>query len=122
MLVSSHDIEEVERLCDRIALMDEGRLQFAESTESLLGRFRRVEVTLQGGTADLASPPPDWLELERTGELVRFTTTRHEREVTEQACRRRFPGAAVAVNPMTLRDIFIVLARAGRTAKKGAAA
>ncbi len=122
VLVSSHDIEEVERLCDRIALMDEGRLQFAESTETLLGRFRRVEVTLQDGPADLASPPPDWLELERTGELVRFTVMHHEPGVTERACAQRFPGAAVVINPMTLRDIFIVLARAGRTAKKGAAA
>ena len=122
VLVSSHDIEEVERLCDWVALMDEGRLQFAESTETLLGRFRRVEVTLQGGTANLTAPPADWLELERTGELVRFIATRHERDATEQACRQRFPGATVGAHPMTLREIFIALARAGRTAKKGAAA
>jgi ABC-2 type transport system ATP-binding protein len=122
VLVSSHDIEEVERLCDWIAVMDEGRLQFAESTEALLGRFRRVEITVPPGEANLASSPPDWLELERNGDLVRFVTTRYEREATARACMQRFPGAKMAASPMTLRDIFIVLARAGRTAKKGAAA
>jgi len=122
VFISSHDIEEVERLCDWIAVMDGGRLQFAESTETLLGRFRRVDVTLQGGPANLESPPADWLELERTGDLVRFIATRYDREATERACRERFPEAAVAVNAMTLRDIFIALARAGRAAKKGAAA
>ena len=36
--------------------IDEGRLQFSESTETLLGRFRRVDVTLRGGSANLAAP------------------------------------------------------------------
>src|SRR5471030_1151164 len=33
VLVSSHDIDEVERLCDRVALLDHGRLQLDEATE-----------------------------------------------------------------------------------------
>lgn len=122
VLISSHDIEEVERLCDWIAVIDEGRLQFAESTETLLGRFRRLEISLQGGSANLVAPPPSWLELERTGDLVRVVDARYEREATERACRERFPAGAVAANAMTLREISIALARAGRAAKKGAAA
>src|SRR3954468_6856104 len=35
VLVSSHDIEEIERLCDRVALLDHGRLQLNETTEAL---------------------------------------------------------------------------------------
>jgi ABC-2 type transport system ATP-binding protein len=121
VFISSHEIEEVERLCDWIAVLDEGRLQFAESTEVLLNRFRRVEVTLQGGAAKLEAPPPDWLELERTGDLVRFIATQFGPE-TERACRERFPSGTFSVQAMTLREIFIALARAGRNARKGAAA
>ena len=122
VFVSSHDIEEVERLCDSIAVMDEGRLQFAESTETMLGRFRQMDVTVAKGAANLASPPADWLEMERTGDLVRFVATHYEPGTTERACLERFPGASVVAGPMTLRDIFITLARAGRNSKKGAAA
>lgn len=122
VLISSHDIEEVERLCDWIGVMDAGRLLFAESTETLLGRFRRVDVTLAAGTANLAAPASDWLEMERTGDLVRLVATRHEPGKTERDCREKFPGATVAVNPMPLRDIFITLARAGRATRKGAVA
>lgn len=121
VFISSHEIEEVERLCDWIAVLDEGRLQFAESTDALLGRFRRVEVTLQGGAAKLEAPPPGWLELERTGDLVRLIATQFGPE-TERACRERFPAGTVVVQAMTLREIFIALARAGRNARKGAAA
>ena len=78
-------------------------------------------MTLQGGAANLGSPPPGWLELERTGDLVRLIATQYGPE-TERACRERFPTGAFAVQAMTLREIFIALARAGRNARKGAAA
>jgi ABC-2 type transport system ATP-binding protein len=122
VLVSSHDIEEVERLADHVALLEAGRLQFSETTEALLGRFRRVEATLAGDSAQLGSPPPGWLELERKGGLVRFVDTRYEREATERACRERFPDAAVTAQPMTLREIFVALSRENRRQPKGVAA
>jgi ABC-2 type transport system ATP-binding protein len=122
VFVSSHDIEEVERLADNIGLLEDGRLRFSETTEALLGRFRRIEVTLAGGAAPLGSPPPGWLEMEQKGELVRFIDTRYEREATERACRERFPEAAVTAQPMTLREIFVTLAREARQQSKGAAA
>ncbi len=122
VFVSSHDIEEVERLADNIALLEAGRLRFSETTESLLGRFRRMEVTQSGAPAQLAAPPPGWLELEQTGGLVRFVESQYAREATERACRERFPEAAVTAQPMTLREIFVTLARESRNQPKGAAA
>ena len=122
VLVSSHDIEEVERWCDRVALLDGGRLQIDDATESLQARFRRMEVSLQGGAAKLDSLPRNWLGVEQASALVRFIESRYERDTTERACRERFPDAAVTAQPMSLREIFLALARAGRTEGKGAAA
>ncbi len=110
-LISSHDIDEVERLADRIAMLDAGRLRLEEATESLLGRFRRIEVDLQGGEAHLYDAPKTWLRIERSGDRVRFVDTRYEAAITERACRDRFPRAAVSALPMTLREIFVALAR-----------
>jgi ABC-2 type transport system ATP-binding protein len=122
VLVSSHDIEEVERLADNVALLEAGRLQFSETTEVLLGRFRRVEVTVAGDSTRIGTPAPGWLELEQKGGLVRFIDTRYEQEATERTCRERFPGAIVHARPMTLREIFVTLARENRQLPKGAAA
>jgi ABC-2 type transport system ATP-binding protein len=118
VLVSSHDIEEVERLCDWIGVLDAGRLQFTESTETLLGRFRRVEVT---GAAAAATPTADWLEWERAGALTRFVETRYAGEATERAWHERLAGATATAQPMTLREVFIALARAGRANQRSAA-
>jgi ABC-2 type transport system ATP-binding protein len=122
VLISSHDIEEVERLADRIALLEHGRLTLDETTESLQSRFRRIEVDLQGGTAQPETTPAGWALLERSGDRIRFIDTAYAPNVTEQLCRERFPDAAVVAHPMTLREIFVALARTSQPNRKRTAA
>lgn len=121
VLVSSHDIEEVERLADHVALLESGRLRFSETTESLLGRFRRMEVTVSAPVSP-GAPPAGWLELEQKGGLVRFVATDFKPDVTEQHCRDYFPDGTIVAQPMTLREIFVTYARESRVQPKGAAA
>ncbi|MES2696290.1 MAG: ABC transporter ATP-binding protein [Verrucomicrobiota bacterium] len=116
VLVSSHDIEEVERLCDHVAMLEGGRLRLNETTEALQGRFRRVEVT-GAVAASVNVGRPEWLEWETSGALTRFVETRYAGETTERAWRERFGGATVTAQAMTLREIFMVLVRSGRGAE-----
>ncbi len=122
VLVSSHDIDDVERLVDRTAVIDGGRLILQESTEALAQRFRRVEVALDGATPSGAAPLPSWWDFEQRGPRVQFVDSAFEAAATELACRERFPTGSVTAHPMTLKEIFIALARHGRRAGKGAAA
>ena len=122
VLVSSHDIEEVERLADHIALLEAGRLKFSETIESLLGRFRRMEISPPGGAPPAATPAASWLELEQKGGLIRFIETSYGPETTGRLCSENFPGGTVTAHPMTLREIFVTLARETRSQPKGAAA
>ena len=115
VFVSSHDIDEVERLADHVAMIEEGRLRLSESAEALQGRFRRVEVT---GAASTFMPGADWLDWEQAGLLTKFVETRYAGEATERAWRERFGSDRVTAQPMTLREIFLTLARAGRAAAK----
>jgi ABC-2 type transport system ATP-binding protein len=121
VLLASHDIEEVERLADRVALLEAGQVWLDETVESLLKRFRRVEVDLQEGPAQMDALPETWLKFERAGSRVTFVDSRYSREATEPACRARFPEAAVTARPMTLREIYIALARRERKSGEAAA-
>ncbi len=114
VLVSSHDIEEVERLCDRVAVIYAGRLKFNETTDALLGRFRRVEVT--GATN--ATPVSGGLEWTQAGALTSWVEPAYAGESTERAWRERFPGASVNASPMTLREIYLALAHSERAGAK----
>jgi ABC-2 type transport system ATP-binding protein len=119
MLVSSHDIDDVERLTDRVVMLEEGRLLLHEETAQLLARFRRVEAA--------ATPvngfrvPASWLEFRSQDGRTGFVDSGHGAE-GGATYREAFGDAPVAAQPMSLKEIFISLARAGRRRAKGAAA
>lgn len=122
VFISSHDIDEVERFCDHVVLLDAGRKQVDESTENLLARFRRVDVQLpdEGPAPDLSST--GWLEIQQAGRRISFVEPRHEAGETERACAAFFPGSSVSPTPMSLREIFLTLAREGRAKNRQTAA
>jgi ABC-2 type transport system ATP-binding protein len=125
VLISSHDIEEVERMTDHVALLNDGRLRLSEPTASLQARFRKVELDFSQGTPASGGKvplPATWLEYESSGQRAAFVDCAFDPVGTERECRERFRGAAVSPRPMTLREIFITLARTERNEMKGAAA
>jgi ABC-2 type transport system ATP-binding protein len=120
ILLSSHDLADIENFVSHVAYLDHGRLQFAEEMSSLSARFRLVEVTLDG-PAELPSNgqwPANWLRPEAGAALVRFVETHFDAERTPGEVQRRFGGVReIAVNPMPLRSIFLTLARDGAQVK-----
>jgi len=115
IFISSHDINEVEQLASWVGIIEAGQLALSEPTEDLLARFRILEVTLNEGDFAIPSAPETWLEVKREGNLIRAIETRYNAEKLEQYVRYRLKNATVDVKPMTLRQIFVVLAREGRS-------
>jgi len=119
VFISSHDIDEVERLADWIGVINEGRLHLAEPVASLTGRFRRVEATFEGD-APIPSPlPASWLGVERAAHTLRFVESAGGED--DEACvRAALAGATrVEIAPMPLKAIFMALARTFRTNAAG---
>ncbi|MDB6092530.1 MAG: transporter [Verrucomicrobia bacterium] len=115
IFISSHDINEVEQLADWVGIIDSGRLNLAEPIADLQGRFRRIEVTAGGEELALAELPETWLEVERVDNFLRAIETRYTDE-SFAACRRgRFAQLEITAKPMTLREIFVVVARVNRS-------
>lgn len=118
VFISSHDINEVEMLCDWVGILNAGRLQLAEPVETIQARFRRIEVVLREATSVSIALPEHWVCFEQAGTLVRFIDKNFVAEKTEALCRERFPSAAVTAHPMSLREIFVALMRADRRQNK----
>jgi ABC-2 type transport system ATP-binding protein len=112
VLISSHDIDEVERIADWIAIMDDGRLRLSESLEALQARYRRVDVTLREGTTVPDGDLPEaWTDVEQEGLLLRFVETGYHGSESERGYATRFPGAEISMSVMTLRDTYLAAVR-----------
>jgi ABC-2 type transport system ATP-binding protein len=119
VLLSSHDLDEVERLVDTVGFLDAGRLVLAEPFADLHARFRRVEVTreqadgMPGGAA-----APGWIGMQQAGRVTRFVETRYVEGDTERRASTAFAADRVEAHPMTLREIFVAIARDRREAER----
>jgi ABC-2 type transport system ATP-binding protein len=116
VFISSHDIDEVERLADWIGVINEGRLYLAEPVASLIGRFRQVEATFEG-PAVLRPPLPDhWVGAEAVGHTLRVVDSRAGEPGYEDRLREALRDVArVELSPMSLKAIFMALARTFRS-------
>lgn len=114
ILISSHDLGDIETFASHIAYMDHGQVKFSEEMASLTDRFREVEVTLTSPAASNADRvwPDGWLRPQESPAFVRFVETRFDPDETQRAIRRLFGDVGqVSVSPMPLRSIFVAMAR-----------
>ncbi|MHC4414131.1 MAG: ABC transporter ATP-binding protein [Planctomycetota bacterium] len=91
---SSHTLSEVERLCDRVAIVREGRLVADETLEALRAEARRqVTIKWAAGAEDTEIDVPPFLQIEErrgrlwqaslTGPVSRLITWVHGRQVDD---------------------------------------
>jgi ABC-2 type transport system ATP-binding protein len=120
ILISSHELGEIDGVATHVAFLDEGKLLFQESMSDLVGRFREVRVTLdhngKPSSEIVTTPfPKCWLRIQTVGNVLSFVDTQFsESDVNERL--RSLIGYVknVDAQPMALRTIFTTLARASR--------
>jgi ABC-2 type transport system ATP-binding protein len=111
ILISSHDIDEVERLADWVGFMSDGRFQFAEPVPGLLARFRLIEAIGLGDSPPVMPVDPHWMAQGSAGRTLRFVDTHHDRPEAAARVAAAFPGCDIHTFPLSLREIFLILAR-----------
>jgi ABC-2 type transport system ATP-binding protein len=109
VLVSSHDIGELELLADRVGILAEGRMRLNASMDEVRARFKRVEVT---GSAPLPTNGSDagWMSVERARNRIGFVADTSDANALTSEMSRRFPAARVEVRPATLQEVFVAVA------------
>jgi len=115
ILISSHELSEIEGCTTHVAFMVRGRLMFQESIEALSARFREVSVTFSQGD-DCKALPETWLNPEVDGALLRFVDSAYTSDDQQLALVRKHCGGVrhLESTPLSLREISKALMRATR--------
>lgn len=121
LLLSSHDIHEVERLCDSVSVIEHGRIVLSEPLDTLQQRFRRwsIHSTAACSRGDF---PDDWLLVEQHDpQRWSFVETRHDRESSPTRIQEFFgPLTGQESQSLSLRDIYLVLAKDKKRQRRAA--
>ena len=111
IVLSSHDIGEIELLADWVGFLQNGRLKMSESMDSVRARFKHVDVILSDDAIDERPMPTGWMAVQRAGRRVEFVVSDVHGEV-EQVVRARFAGVArVESRQATLKELFMAMQR-----------
>ena len=115
VLISSHDLSEIENFASHVCYLDQGKLLFSEEMSSLTSRFREIQITRDGPMPQLLNWPSNWISAEHSGAVTRFVDTRFHEENSIAQVHQLFQGShEISVSPMPLRSIFVTLAKTGQ--------
>ena len=119
ILISSHELAEIESFTTHVAFMQNGRLLLQEGIETLQQRFREVAVTLSA-VKELPQPLPEgWLLPELEGHRLRFIFTHYEGDARLfQQLAPHFGAVKLECEPMPLRAIANALMQHRKREKK----
>ena len=121
ILVSSHDLAEIESFASHVGYLEQGQLRFSEELTCLVDRFREVELTFDAPPPLPSHPPVTWMQMSTSAAVIRFIDSAFDQEQTGATIRTIFGEARdVTFAPMSLRSIFLAMAKSGRaTAQEG---
>ena len=103
--MSTHNLNELERICDRIGLIHNGRLLFDESLEDLKRKVRKIQVAFADGLPGEFHQREDILKIEEQGRVYNLVVRDNLDGVMAEL--RKYRPLLLETIDMSLEDIFI---------------
>jgi ABC-2 type transport system ATP-binding protein len=82
VLISSHDLGEIESFASHVGYLEEGALLFSDEMTTLADRFREVELTLNSPCSFPEKLPESWVQASASATVVRFIESSFDEERT----------------------------------------
>jgi ABC-2 type transport system ATP-binding protein len=121
ILISSHELADIESAATHVAYIEQGRLLFQEEMDELCGRVREVRVTLKEAAVAPGDLPAHWLSVKAAGSVVSFVDVQFDEDELRAHISTLMTGICdVQVQPVALKEIFTTLARAAQAGKLSA--
>jgi ABC-2 type transport system ATP-binding protein len=105
ILISSHNLREVEDICDHIGILHKGTLIIEKELDELKSDIHKVQVAYKGGVPDHLFKNMRVLHMEKRGSIILCIIRGEEETITKQI-RMTYP-VIFDLLPLTLEEIFI---------------
>lgn len=107
VLISSHNLEGLERICDSVTMLHQGEVEHQMSMEDMKCQLTRLNVVFEGGAGRSVYEMPEILRISNVGSIYTLIV----RDFDEELVRRLKKNGAGLVEPIdiSLEELFIVL-------------
>ncbi|MCI2055646.1 MAG: ABC transporter ATP-binding protein [Oscillibacter sp.] len=104
VLVSSHNLRELEDVCDHVGIMDHGKVLLERSLEQLQDNMVKLQVVFQDGMNEVPADLPV-LHASKIGRIHTLIMRMNAEEATAKV--QQYAPLLVDAIPLTLEEIFI---------------
>ncbi|MBQ8978392.1 MAG: ABC transporter ATP-binding protein, partial [Oscillospiraceae bacterium] len=104
-VISSHNLNEINEVCDSVALIHQGKIVFARDLDSVKGNVHKVQAAFTEEISLESFDSERLLHHDRNGSVHYFIVKGTEDEIRDMFADK--PTAFLDVIPMTLEEIFI---------------
>jgi len=110
IVISSHQLSDLERFADHVAILDEGRLRTSGRMDQMVERFKQLRVR---STPALSGPLPGIFILRRDSE---FTAVVIDTTLTSPSALTSLGIEVLGDSPLTLEEVFVAISKRGTAA------
>lgn len=108
VLISSHNLVDLEKLCDTITIVEDGKILSHACLDDLMGELTKLQVVFSKGIKDKDLNIPNILKVSNVGSVYTLIVDGYEK-VTEELLKSK--GATLIEEiDITLEEAFIALA------------
>ena len=105
VLVSSHNLRELEDVCDHVGIMNKGKIAIEKALDEVKGNIHKVQTAFVKGLPDGIMSELDILKHERVGSVDMLIVRGGSDEITGKI--KTFSPLLLDVVPLTLEEVFI---------------
>lgn len=105
VIISSHNLREVEDICDYIGILHRGNLLLEKDLDDLKSDVHKVQIAFKGGIPEALDNKLDILHKEQRGSVVLCIVKGREQEINKII--HQYHPVVYDVLPLTLEEIFV---------------
>ena len=105
VLVSSHNLRELEDVCDHVGIMNKGRIAIEKALDEVKGNIHKVQTAFKGGLPEELKNTLDILKHEKSGSVDMLILRGGYEEIESQI--KAYSPLILDVVPLSLEEIFI---------------
>lgn len=105
VLVSSHNLRELEDVCDHVGIMNKGRIAIEKALDEVKGNIHKVQTAFTNGLPDGLMSELEILKHEKVGSVDMLIVRGGSDEITGKI--KTFSPLLLDVVPLTLEEVFI---------------